>query len=55
LNNKDPDFAEDEHIYDGLNLEEEEEIYGRTGDDHHSSHDSVTDGNIVSKLLYLLD
>ncbi|CAG8590058.1 1457_t:CDS:10 [Paraglomus brasilianum] len=41
--NQDPDFEEDEHIYDGLNLEEEEEIYGRTGDDHHSSHDSVTD------------
>ncbi|KAG9298759.1 hypothetical protein G9A89_012827 [Geosiphon pyriformis] len=41
--NQEPDFAEDENIYDDLNLEEEEELYGIANEDHHSSHDSVTD------------
>ncbi|RIA88782.1 Not1 N-terminal domain, CCR4-Not complex component-domain-containing protein [Glomus cerebriforme] len=45
--NQEPDFAEDENIYDDLNLEEEEELWaGIANDDHHSSHDSVTDGGI---------
>ncbi|CAI2180507.1 641_t:CDS:10 [Funneliformis geosporum] len=44
--NQDPDFSEFENIYDELNLEEEEELWGITNDDHHSSHDSVTDGGV---------
>ncbi|CAG8685420.1 15103_t:CDS:10, partial [Funneliformis caledonium] len=44
--NQDPDFSEYENIYDDLNLEEEEELWGITNDDHHSSHDSVTDGGV---------
>ncbi|GBB98448.1 hypothetical protein RclHR1_03230006 [Rhizophagus clarus] len=44
--NQEPDFAEDENIYDDLNLEEEEELWGIANDDHHSSHDSITDGGI---------
>jgi CCR4-NOT transcriptional regulation complex NOT5 subunit len=44
---KEPDFAEDENIYDDLNLEEEEELWGIANDDHHSSHDSITDGGKI--------
>lgn len=48
---KEPDFAEDENIYDDLNLEEEEELWGIANDDHHSSHDSITDGGIFFKNI----
>ncbi|CAG8494052.1 9328_t:CDS:10 [Diversispora eburnea] len=41
--NQDPDFAEDENIYDELNLEEEEELWGITNDDHHSNDESNSD------------
>ena len=44
---KEPDFAEDENIYDDLNLEEEEELWGIANEEHHSSHDSITDGGIL--------
>ncbi|PKK69696.1 hypothetical protein RhiirC2_747917 [Rhizophagus irregularis] len=44
--NQEPDFAEDENIYDDLNLEEEEELWGIANEEHHSSHDSITDGGI---------
>ncbi|PKC16990.1 hypothetical protein RhiirA5_465679 [Rhizophagus irregularis] len=43
--NQEPDFAEDENIYDDLNLEEEEELWGIANEEHHSSHDSITDGD----------
>ncbi|KAK9240382.1 Not1 N-terminal domain, CCR4-Not complex component-domain-containing protein [Lipomyces kononenkoae] len=39
--NQEVDFAEDDEIYDGLNLEEEEEIYGMNDiNDHLSSQDT---------------
>ncbi|CAJ0910478.1 6432_t:CDS:10 [Entrophospora sp. SA101] len=43
--NQEPEFAEDENIYEDLNLEEEEELYAIAiaNEEHHSSHDSVTD------------
>ncbi|CAG8663052.1 12865_t:CDS:2, partial [Ambispora gerdemannii] len=41
--NQEPDFAEDENIYDDLNLEEEEELYGIANEDHQSSHESISD------------
>ncbi|CAG8690219.1 15532_t:CDS:10, partial [Racocetra fulgida] len=40
---KEPDFAEDENIYDELNLEEEEELWGITNEDHHSNDESNSD------------
>lgn len=43
---KEPDFAEDENIYDDLNLEEEEELWGITNDDHHSNDESNSDGKL---------
>ncbi|RGB26224.1 Not1 N-terminal domain, CCR4-Not complex component-domain-containing protein [Rhizophagus diaphanus] len=52
--NQEPDFAEDENIYDDLNLEEEEELWGIANDEHHSSHDSITDGGIFIKLLFII-
>ena len=36
------DFEEDEGIYDELNLSDEEDMYQIGGDDHQSSHDSVS-------------
>ncbi|CAG8674717.1 15291_t:CDS:10, partial [Acaulospora morrowiae] len=42
-NNQDPDFTEDEVIYDDLNLEEEEELWGITNDDHHNNDESNSD------------
>ncbi|KAI8058433.1 Not1 N-terminal domain, CCR4-Not complex component-domain-containing protein [Syncephalis plumigaleata] len=43
-NNQDPDFAEDEEIYDELNLEAEEELYAiGMNEDLQSSHGSVSD------------
>ncbi|CAG8585363.1 23981_t:CDS:10, partial [Racocetra persica] len=42
-NNQEPDFAEDENIYDELNLEEEEELWGITNEDHHSNDESNSD------------
>ena len=50
---KEPDFAEDENIYDDLNLEEEEELWGIVNDEHHSSHDSITDGGILHFIFLL--
>ncbi|CAG8660711.1 8683_t:CDS:10, partial [Gigaspora rosea] len=41
--NQEPDFAEDENIYDDLNLEEEEELWGITNEDHHSNDESNSD------------
>ncbi|RKP25855.1 Not1 N-terminal domain, CCR4-Not complex component-domain-containing protein, partial [Syncephalis pseudoplumigaleata] len=42
-NNQDPDFAEDEEIYDELNLEAEEELYTvGMGEEPQSSHGSVS-------------
>ncbi|GJN90897.1 hypothetical protein Rhopal_003911-T1 [Rhodotorula paludigena] len=40
--NTEEDFEEDEGIYDELNLEDEEEMFGIVQDDHQSSHDSVS-------------
>ncbi|KAG1252911.1 hypothetical protein G6F68_011570 [Rhizopus microsporus] len=39
--NQEPDFEEDEYIYDDLNLEEEEQLYAiRTTDEFHNKSDS---------------
>ncbi|GAA6022918.1 hypothetical protein JCM11491_006628 [Sporobolomyces phaffii] len=40
--NTEEDFEEDEGIYDELNLSDEEDMYQIGGDDHQSSHDSVS-------------
>lgn len=42
--NQEPDFAEDEGLYDELNLEEEEELYAIRTDEYHSklSHINVS-------------
>ncbi|RUP43419.1 Not1 N-terminal domain, CCR4-Not complex component-domain-containing protein [Jimgerdemannia flammicorona] len=44
-NNQDPEYEEYEMIYQDLNLEEEEELYGLANDDHQS--DSEADENDV--------
>ncbi|RKP05317.1 Not1 N-terminal domain, CCR4-Not complex component-domain-containing protein [Thamnocephalis sphaerospora] len=50
-NNQDPDFAEDDEIYEELNLEAEEELYGvGVGDDIQSSHDSML---VHQTLMYI--
>lgn len=38
--NQDVDFADDDEMYDSLNLEEEEELYGMNDNDHLSSQDT---------------
>ncbi|KAI9470547.1 MAG: Not1 N-terminal domain, CCR4-Not complex component-domain-containing protein [Benjaminiella poitrasii] len=37
--NQEPDFEEDELVYDDLNLEEEEEMYNVGTEDHHATED----------------
>lgn len=37
---QDPDFEEDEYMYDDLNLEEEEELYPITTDDYFAHNES---------------
>ncbi|CAG8694226.1 3997_t:CDS:2, partial [Ambispora leptoticha] len=50
--NQEPDFAEDENIYDDLNLEEEEELYGIANEDHQSSHESNSDAEVSISTSY---
>ncbi|KAI9317689.1 Not1 N-terminal domain, CCR4-Not complex component-domain-containing protein [Dichotomocladium elegans] len=38
--NQEPDFEEDEYIYDDLNLEEDEELYAIATEDYITGHDS---------------
>ncbi|KAK9477314.1 Not1 N-terminal domain, CCR4-Not complex component-domain-containing protein [Lipomyces japonicus] len=57
--NLDGDFAEDDEIYDGLNLEEEEEVYGMNENDHlsvqdnHSVHDEFEKEKDVPPVVVL--
>jgi CCR4-NOT transcription complex subunit 3 len=43
--NQDPEFEEDEGIYDELNLNEAEAAYGFANEDDKDSNDSGDDGN----------
>lgn len=43
---QEPDFMEDEGIYDDLNLEEEEELYAIGTDDYLGQHDCMITGYV---------
>ncbi|KAI8988491.1 Not1 N-terminal domain, CCR4-Not complex component-domain-containing protein [Mycotypha africana] len=46
--NQEPDFEEDEFIYEDLNLEEEEEMYNVITDDHYAPEDKETEERVSS-------
>ena len=50
--NQDPDFAEDEGIYDELSLEEAE-AYGFANEDEEESEQSVNEGEIPGLFVGL--
>ncbi|KAF7723689.1 proteinral negative regulator of transcription subunit 5 [Apophysomyces ossiformis] len=49
--NQEPDFEEDEEIYDDLNLEEEEELFNIGTDEHHTPCDADKEREEEEKLV----